>query len=163
MAVSARKLQFGTPFGPVTLEGTEEKLLRIYFCPPPARDGRRQSPSSRGAPAARSRNISKASARASTSHMRWEGTDFQKEVWRAMARVPYGKLRTYGEIATAIGKKKAMRAVGGAMGKNPLPILLPCHRVVASGMRIGGFTGGCHIKEFLLRLEKSDRWVKPNP
>ncbi len=80
------------------------------------------------------------------------GTAFQRSVWAALRSVPYGKVTTYGALAAAIGKPTACRAVANAVGKNPILILLPCHRVVASG-GIGGFTGGLHLKRRLLQVE----------
>jgi len=81
------------------------------------------------------------------------GTEFQKKVWQKVRQIPYGQVRTYGEIAAQIGNPKAVRAVGGANGANPIPILVPCHRVVAAGGKLGGYGGGLDVKEYLLRLE----------
>jgi methylated-DNA-[protein]-cysteine S-methyltransferase len=78
---------------------------------------------------------------------------FSRRAVLALADIPYGATWSYGQLATHIGKPSAARAVGGAMGRNPLPLLLPCHRVVASGGGIGGFTGGLAIKRALLALE----------
>lgn len=80
------------------------------------------------------------------------GTPFQQAVWRATARVPYGRCATYGQIAEAIGRPGSARAVGGAMGRNPTPIVVPCHRIVAAG-GIGGFTGGLRYKRALMAVE----------
>lgn len=82
------------------------------------------------------------------------GTPFQKKVWQALRTIPYGELRTYAQQAVLIDNPKAVRAVGSANGKNPLPIIVPCHRVVASNGGLGGFTGGLSIKETLLAIEK---------
>lgn len=84
------------------------------------------------------------------------GTGFQRDVWRAMREIPYGETRTYGWIAQKIGKPGAARAVGNACGANPLPIIQPCHRVVASDGSPGGFSGGIPLKLKLLRLEGID-------
>ena len=81
------------------------------------------------------------------------GTPFQKRVWRALARIPFGQTRSYGEVAAAIGAPKAARAVGAACGANPLPLFVPCHRVLAAGGALGGFSGGLVIKKKLLRVE----------
>jgi O-6-methylguanine DNA methyltransferase len=81
------------------------------------------------------------------------GTDFQLKVWRALREIPYGAVRNYADIARAIGQPKATRAVGQANGSNPLPIVVPCHRVLASDGRIGGYSGGLDIKHRLLALE----------
>ena len=81
------------------------------------------------------------------------GTDFQKKVWRAIYRIPYGKLTSYGLLAKAIKKPNASRAVGNAVGQNPIAIVIPCHRVVWNNGGIGGFGGGLHRKRFLLNVE----------
>jgi methylated-DNA-[protein]-cysteine S-methyltransferase len=81
------------------------------------------------------------------------GTDFQQNVWSALASIPYGQTWTYGQLAKHIGKPRASRAVGAANGANPLPIIIPCHRVVAAGGKLGGFGGGLEMKNSLLTLE----------
>jgi O-6-methylguanine DNA methyltransferase len=81
------------------------------------------------------------------------GTAFQKSVWRALQKISLGKTKSYGEIASAIGKPKAVRAVGGACGANPIPVLVPCHRVLAANKKIGGFSGGLDWKRKLLLNE----------
>ena len=83
-----------------------------------------------------------------------EGTAFQQEVWRAIAQIPPGKTRTYGELAKAIGRPCAYRAVANACGKNPLPIFIPCHRVVAVNGKIGGFSSGLPWKRLLLASKR---------
>jgi O-6-methylguanine DNA methyltransferase len=84
----------------------------------------------------------------------WTGkTDFQKSVWRQMLKISAGKTKSYGEIASAIGKPKAVRAVGGACGANPVPVLVPCHRVLAANKKLGGFSGGLDWKRSLLKRE----------
>jgi len=81
------------------------------------------------------------------------GTLFQLEVWRALLQVPFGKTISYSQLATVIGKPKAARAVGNAVGANPLAVIVPCHRVIANNGKLGGYTGGLDIKRFLLRHE----------
>jgi methylated-DNA-[protein]-cysteine S-methyltransferase len=81
------------------------------------------------------------------------GTPFQHAVWQAMARVPAGRVTTYGDIARSIGKPTAFRAVGAACGANPVPYLVPCHRVVAANGKLGGYSGGPDIKQDLLKIE----------
>jgi O-6-methylguanine DNA methyltransferase len=81
------------------------------------------------------------------------GTDFQKSVWRALQKISPGQTQSYGEIARAIGRPKAVRAVGGACGANPVPVLIPCHRVLAADGKIGGFSGGLNWKRALLARE----------
>ena len=81
------------------------------------------------------------------------GTPFQQTVWDALTQIPYGKTWSYGELAQRIGKPKASRAVGAANGLNPIPIIIPCHRVIGSNGKLTGFGGGLDTKEFLLHLE----------
>ena len=85
--------------------------------------------------------------------VRLDGTGFQRRVWSALRHVPRGRVRTYGGLASDVGSPRAMRAVGLAMAKNPLPVVVPCHRVVAAGMGLGGYSGGLERKRFLLELE----------
>jgi len=89
------------------------------------------------------------------------GTDFQQSVWRALAEIPWGEWRSYGDLARAIGRPRAVRAVGAANGRNPLPIVVPCHRVVGSDRSLTGFAGGLEIKRYLLALEGSLDDLKP--
>ncbi len=84
-------------------------------------------------------------------------TPFQRAVWKAAATIPYGETRSYAWIAKKIGKAKAARAVGQALGANPVPILIPCHRIISSAGSLGGFSGGLEMKKKLLRLEQHDR------
>ena len=86
-----------------------------------------------------------------------EGTEFRRKVWNELCRIPYGETITYKELAVRIGSPGACRAVANACGANPLPIIIPCHRVVASGGKAGGYTGGLDIKLALLALEKQNR------
>jgi len=81
------------------------------------------------------------------------GTAFQKSVWRALAEIPWGETRSYGELARAIGRPTAARAVGAANGANPLPIVLPCHRVIGASGTLTGYAGGLERKRRLLALE----------
>jgi O-6-methylguanine DNA methyltransferase len=81
------------------------------------------------------------------------GTAFQRQVWRALQRIPRGKTSSYGAVARRIGRPKSVRAVGGACGANPLPVLIPCHRVLAANGRLGGFSGGLPWKRRLLEAE----------
>jgi methylated-DNA-[protein]-cysteine S-methyltransferase len=81
------------------------------------------------------------------------GTPFQQRVWQALAQIPFGQTRSYAQLAGAIGQPTAMRAVGAANGRNPLPIVVPCHRVIGADGSLTGFGGGLPAKQFLLRLE----------
>jgi methylated-DNA-[protein]-cysteine S-methyltransferase len=82
-------------------------------------------------------------------------TCFQRDVWEATLKIPYGQLRSYGWIAAEIGRGRAARAVGQALGANRLPIIVPCHRVIRSDGSMGGFSGGLHWKKELIKLEKA--------
>ena len=83
-----------------------------------------------------------------------EGTEFQRNVWRRLQDIPYGETISYGELAKRVGNPKASRAVGAANGLNPLPIVIPCHRVIGSNGKLTGFGGGLPTKEALLTLEQ---------
>lgn len=84
------------------------------------------------------------------------GTEFQRRVWAATSAIPFGETATYGEIARKIGAPNAARAVGGALNRNPLAIVVPCHRVVGSAGRLTGYDGGVNRKAFLLTLERPE-------
>ncbi|MGC6405570.1 methylated-DNA--[protein]-cysteine S-methyltransferase [Bisgaard Taxon 45] len=96
-----------------------------------------------------------------------QGTVFQQRVWRALQQLAYGESTTYAELAKRIGNPKAVRAVGGAVGRNPISILIPCHRVLSQQRELTGFGGGLPIKRHLLQLEQIDyvdrgiEFVKP--
>jgi methylated-DNA-[protein]-cysteine S-methyltransferase len=85
----------------------------------------------------------------------FNGTEFQKKVWNALLTIPFGETRSYGEIARQIGNPQSVRAVGAANGKNPIPIVVPCHRVIGSSGKLVGFGGGIENKALLLDLEKA--------
>jgi len=84
------------------------------------------------------------------------GTDFQRRVWDALREIPYGETISYAELAARVGRPRAMRAVGSANGANPLSLVVPCHRVVASGGGLGGYGGGLELKQRLLALEHAE-------
>jgi methylated-DNA-[protein]-cysteine S-methyltransferase len=85
----------------------------------------------------------------------FKGTPFQKKVWSALAKIPYGRTRSYKDIARAIGHPKAFRAVGNANGQNSIPLIIPCHRVIGSNGGLGGFGHGVKVKKQLLDFEKA--------
>lgn len=88
------------------------------------------------------------------------GSDFQRAVWNALLEIPYGEVRTYSQIASDVGKPKGYRAVGMACNKNPIPIIIPCHRVLGANGALTGYAGGLNVKQYLLKLEtgsKKDR------
>ncbi len=82
-----------------------------------------------------------------------KGTAFQENVWKALTEIPYGETWSYGQLAAHIGKPKASRAVGAANGQNPIPVIIPCHRVIGSSGKLTGFGGGLKTKQYLLGLE----------
>lgn len=89
-----------------------------------------------------------------TIPIKLKGTDFQKKVWNSLLKIPFGETRSYKDIAIDIGNPKASRAVGMANNRNPLPIIVPCHRVIGSNKKLVGYGGGLDKKIFLLELEK---------
>jgi O-6-methylguanine DNA methyltransferase len=89
--------------------------------------------------------------------LRFEGTPFQERVWSLLLTIPYGEVRSYLDLARELGDPKAVRAVGGANGSNPISILVPCHRVIGADGSIVGYGGGLERKEWLLALERGER------
>ncbi len=92
-----------------------------------------------------------------TFNYEMRGTDFQKKVWKALCDIPYGETCTYKDIAKAVGNEKASRAVGLANNKNPVTIVVPCHRVIGSSGKLVGYAGGLSMKEYLLKMESENR------
>ena len=92
-----------------------------------------------------------------------EGTDFQKSVWKELCKIPYGKTLSYKQIAENLNNPKSCRAVGNANGKNPIPIITPCHRVICTGGKLGGFSAGLDRKRFLLSLEQKECQIELIP
>jgi len=84
------------------------------------------------------------------------GTDFQLKIWNELAKIPYGSTISYGELARRAGNPKACRAAGMANNRNPISIIIPCHRVIGANKKLVGYGGGLEIKEFLLKLEKAE-------
>lgn len=89
-----------------------------------------------------------------TIPLKANGTQFQQQVWQALIHIPYGMTHTYKELAETIGKPKASRAVGSACNRNPLPIVIPCHRVIGSSGSLTGYAGGLELKAMLLKMEE---------
>jgi len=94
--------------------------------------------------------------------LRPDGTEFQLRVLEELQRIPYGSTVSYGDVAERIGRPKAVRAVGAANGRNPIPIVIPCHRVIGSDGKMTGFGGGIPTKKALLRLELENSQFQPN-
>jgi methylated-DNA-[protein]-cysteine S-methyltransferase len=92
-----------------------------------------------------------------------KGTPFQKAIWKALLDIPYGQTRSYGDIAKAVGRPKAVRAVGLANGRNPLPIIVPCHRVIGANGKLVGYGGGLPVKQALLDREREVSVARRTP
>ncbi len=160
------RVQMKTPIGVLTIESNEEAVTHIAL---PAEggdrkgtaNGRRSPAQSDAGPLPAPLAVAVAQLEEYFAGRRRQfdiplelcGTDFQKSVWLELAHIPYGETVSYGELALMVGRPQAYRAVGQANGANPVPIVLPCHRVVASGGGIGGYGGGLPMKRKLLALE----------
>ena len=145
-------LPVNTPIGQIVLEGDGDVLIGLRL-PNAAGLGRRDEESPVLKEAATQLEEYFAGERTDFElHMELDGTRFQREVWAELARIPYGETINYGELARRVGRPKGPRAVGQANGRNPIPIIVPCHRVLASN-GIGGYGGGLKVKRALLALE----------
>jgi methylated-DNA-[protein]-cysteine S-methyltransferase len=154
------RIAVASPIGALVLEGSDDALSNVVLP-----DGTRPSDAARAldGPAGAPRALADA-ARQLSEYFGGErttfelalsaaGTPFQREVWRSLAEIPYGETISYAELAASVGRPTAFRAVGSANGANPLAIIVPCHRVIASGGRLGGYAGGLDAKRTLLALE----------
>ena len=140
------------PVGPLTLTGTEDALTRLSFGGGQAGAG---SPSPALELAARELEEYFAGVRREfTVPLAPVGTAFQLAVWSALREIPYGATASYRDIAVRLGKPGGAVAVGQANSRNPIPIIIPCHRIIGAGGQLVGYTGGLEIKRFLLRLEE---------
>lgn len=143
-------LTVNTPLGPLTIRANEHRLTYASFGCPEA--DAHSSPLL--AEAARQIEEWFAGTRDTFElPLNLQGTEFQKAVWRQLMAIPRGQFSTYGRIAEVLGNPGASRAVGGACGANPLILIIPCHRVLAKGGKLGGFSGGLELKKQLLKLE----------
>lgn len=138
-----------TPIGPLTLEADENAVTAIRFSAGSAQDA---SPLLDAAEA-QLREYFAGARRTFDLPLAPHGTAFQQRVWAALRAIPYGETRTYGELAAAIGNPSASRAVGMANHRNPIPIIIPCHRVIGANGTLTGYAGGLEIKRRLLALE----------
>ncbi|WP_196012320.1 methylated-DNA--[protein]-cysteine S-methyltransferase [Alistipes onderdonkii] len=159
-----RIVYIGTPVGRVGIAASDDAVTRIFFahaCGP----AEEQTPE--GTPEAFTPLLRQAAAelteyfagrrRAFTLPLAPEGTPFQRAVWDALRTIPYGESRSYKQIATQIGRPTACRAVGMANHRNPIAIVVPCHRVVGSGGTLVGYAGGLEAKAYLLGLERENK------
>ena len=138
-----------TPIGPLTLEADENAVTAIRFSAGGAQDA---SPLLDAAEA-QLREYFAGARRTFDLPLAPHGTAFQQRVWAALRTIPYGETRTYGELAAAIDSPNASRAVGMANHRNPIPIIIPCHRVIGANGTLTGYAGGLEIKRRLLALE----------
>lgn len=149
--------ELATPIGRVLLAGDADVLRRVYFQsgPRPLRRPADWEPRERlFREAVRQLNAYFAGTlKAFDLPLAIDGTPFQATVWRTLQTIPYGRTWSYGELARRIGRPEASRAVGAANGRNPIPIIIPCHRVIGSNGALTGFGGGLPIKRRLLSLE----------
>ena len=153
-----RYLRLPSPIGPLSLAENDEGLVAILFA------GQVIPPEWRRAERLQSGADTQLSAYFAGELKRFdlplapEGSEFQLRVWREVERIPYGATGTYREIALALGDPRAVRAVGAANGRNPLPIVVPCHRVLGSDGSLTGYAGGLGRKSQLLALEQPERY-----
>jgi len=158
MTTAVFTLATDTPVGRLVLEGDGDVLIGIRLQSKPAtvgHGGRDVPPVLRDA-AAQLREYFARERTVFDIPMRLDGTALQAEVWAELSRIPWGETITYGELARRVGRPTSSRAVGQANGKNPIPIVVPCHRVVA-GNGIGGYSGGLAMKRALLAFEAIPR------
>lgn len=167
------KVRIQTGAGPLAIVGSEEGVREIYFErprvdgggaePKPAPD--RIEPKGIPGPvrdaAAQLQQYFRGERHTFDFKMTVEGTEFQRRVWAELLTIPPGETRTYGQVAQALGNPKGARAVGGAVGSNPISIAIPCHRVVAADGKGGGYGGGMRAKTWLLQLEGA--WPEGKP
>ena len=138
-----------TPIGPLTLQADEAAVTAIRF----GADGARDASPLLDAAEAQLREYFAGARRTFDLPLAPHGTAFQQRVWTALRAIPYGETRTYGELAAAIDSPNASRAVGMANHSNPIPIIIPCHRVIGANGTLTGYAGGLEIKRKLLALE----------
>jgi methylated-DNA-[protein]-cysteine S-methyltransferase len=153
--VSLFKSFIKTPVGKIGLLADEENLISLSFTDPNFKELKAKKNSDRFEDIILQLNQYFFEGR-QTFDLEYKllASDFQVAVYEEMLKIPYGKTTSYSDLSQQIGKKKAFRAVGTACGKNPLPLIIPCHRVLGKN-DLGGFTGGLNIKKFLLRLERN--------
>jgi methylated-DNA-[protein]-cysteine S-methyltransferase len=143
-----------SPVGRWVVEGDERAVTRVIMPHEKARASHGDAPKAVKAAAEQlAEYFAGGRRRFSVSRAPVPATPFQQEVWDALCAIPYGEVRTYGDVAAAVGRPRAMRAIGNANHANPWPVLVPCHRVVAANGGLGGYGGGLDVKLFLLDLE----------
>lgn len=158
-ATSTLQASYDSPLGRIILAVTGEQLVGVWF------DGQRHQPDTSTWPVATDHPVLQLAKTQLSEYFAGQrttfelplaldrGTDFQQAVWRALLNVPSGATVTYGELSQRVGKPAAVRAVGGAVGRNPLSIVVPCHRVLGANGALTGYAGGLERKTALLHLE----------
>lgn len=142
-----------TPIGTITLFGNNSYLQEVHFGKRKLTGEKAPKASPVGMAKRQLDEYFKGKRTKFSVRLSPEGTDFQKSVWKCLKKIPFGKLHSYGELATKLGNPKASRAVGGANNKNPLPLFIPCHRVVGASGHLVGFAPGLKAKRWLLSFE----------
>ena len=142
-----------TPLGRLRLLCDGHALVRIEFSNGRGSDGQERSDPVLEKTAQQLQEYFSGNRRSFDLPLAAPGTTFQHKVWSALRRIPYGELRSYRDIADQVGNREAVRAVGSANGRNPIPIVVPCHRVIGSDGSLTGFAGGVEAKRTLLALE----------
>jgi methylated-DNA-[protein]-cysteine S-methyltransferase len=149
---------YESPLGPLTLLGGEEGLRALYF---PGRSGPLDEAARDPRPFAEATTqlaeYFAGERRSFDLALALQGTPFQRRVWAALAKIPYGRTTSYGELAAEIGRLDRVRAVGAAVGRTPVPIIVPCHRVIGADGSLTGYGGGLQRKQALLDLESRVR------
>lgn len=145
-----------SPFGALTLTEENERVAGVTF-------GAREGANQRETPLLREavRQLAlyfEGRLKRFDLPLALKGTPFQRDVWQAISDIPYGETRSYGEIARAVGRESARRAVGMASHRNPVPIIVPCHRVIGANGSLTGYGGGLEVKRSLLTLEGIGNW-----
>ena len=155
---SAKFTQFDSPLGPLLLVADASGLRQVNFTRngrnAPANPGWREDASAFAEPIRQLGAYFAGELQDFDLKLTPQGTPFQQEVWAELCKIPYGETISYGELARRVGNPNASRAVGLANGSNPIPIIIPCHRVIGSNGKLTGYGGGLPIKEKLLALER---------
>ena len=143
-----------TPLGWLRIKGGDNGLEEIRFTKKPQSRGPAKNPVLEKACVELSEYM-RGKRRTFKVPLNLQGTKFEKKVWRHLLTIPYGQCQSYSEVANAIGVPRGYRAVGNAVGRNPIPIVVPCHRVIRSDKSLGGFSSGIRKKIWLLKREKN--------
>ncbi len=145
--------QIITPLGPVQLTSSEVGVRSILFLSKPIEAG--EIPDTLESSATQLQEYFSGTRKAFDMPLDLEGTEFQRKVWAELLKIPFGATMTYLELATMLGEPKLVRAVGAANGKNPVGIVVPCHRVIGTGGKLVGYAGGLERKRWLLHHERA--------